>query len=160
MAWTTPRTWVAGEVVTAALLNIHLRDNLNAVSGIWGNYTPTVSGWTIGNGTLSGRYTQIGKTVHAIAVLVAGTTTNPLGVPVLSLPVTPAAGPSGAASGISVTYWYDTSAAITYSGHGRITTSGVSVYRAGVTNGQLDGTHPFVLASTDFIEAHVTYQAA
>jgi hypothetical protein len=31
MAWTTPRTWVAGEVVTAALLNTHLRDNLDAL---------------------------------------------------------------------------------------------------------------------------------
>lgn len=28
MAWTTPRTWVAGEIPTAALLNTHLRDNL------------------------------------------------------------------------------------------------------------------------------------
>ena len=34
MAWTTPRTWVAGEVVTAALLNVHLRDNLNALLGV------------------------------------------------------------------------------------------------------------------------------
>lgn len=28
MAWTSPRTWVSGEVLTAALLNLHLRDNL------------------------------------------------------------------------------------------------------------------------------------
>ena len=32
MAWTAPRTWVAEEVVTAALLNTHLRDNLLALS--------------------------------------------------------------------------------------------------------------------------------
>ena len=31
MAWTSPRTWAAGETLTAALLNIHLRDNLNAI---------------------------------------------------------------------------------------------------------------------------------
>lgn len=31
MAWTTPRTWVVGELVTAALLNTHLRDNLDAL---------------------------------------------------------------------------------------------------------------------------------
>lgn len=29
MAWTTPRTWVAGEIVTAALMNVHVRDNLD-----------------------------------------------------------------------------------------------------------------------------------
>lgn len=28
MAWTTPRTWVAGEVVTASIMNTHVRDNL------------------------------------------------------------------------------------------------------------------------------------
>ena len=29
MAWTTPRTWVSGELVTAALMNSAVRDNLN-----------------------------------------------------------------------------------------------------------------------------------
>lgn len=31
MAWTTPKTWTVGEVLTAAGLNTHLRDNLNAL---------------------------------------------------------------------------------------------------------------------------------
>lgn len=30
MSWTAPRTWVTGEIVTASLLNTHLRDNLLA----------------------------------------------------------------------------------------------------------------------------------
>lgn len=29
MAWTTPRTWVAAELVTAAIMNPHIRDNEN-----------------------------------------------------------------------------------------------------------------------------------
>jgi hypothetical protein len=29
MAWTTPRTWNVSELVTAALMNTHVRDNLN-----------------------------------------------------------------------------------------------------------------------------------
>ena len=28
MAWTAPRTWVTAEIVTASLLNVHVRDNL------------------------------------------------------------------------------------------------------------------------------------
>lgn len=37
MAWTAPRTWVAGEIVTAALLNAHLRDDLlDLADGSWG----------------------------------------------------------------------------------------------------------------------------
>lgn len=31
MVWTTPRTWTTGEIVTAANLNTHVRDNLNAL---------------------------------------------------------------------------------------------------------------------------------
>jgi len=43
MAWTAPRTWVAGEVVTAALVNTHLRDNLlDLADGTWGREVVTV----------------------------------------------------------------------------------------------------------------------
>jgi hypothetical protein len=38
MAWTSPRTWVVGETLTAALLNAHVRDNmldLDADRGTW-----------------------------------------------------------------------------------------------------------------------------
>ena len=31
-SWTAPRTWVAGETVTAAIGNVHWRDNLNATA--------------------------------------------------------------------------------------------------------------------------------
>jgi hypothetical protein len=31
MAWSTPRTWNAGETVTASLMNAHVRDNLNVL---------------------------------------------------------------------------------------------------------------------------------
>ncbi len=31
MAWTSPRTWTTGELVTAAIMNTHVRDNLNAL---------------------------------------------------------------------------------------------------------------------------------
>jgi hypothetical protein len=33
MAWTTPKTWTTSELVTASLLNTHLRDNLNYLYG-------------------------------------------------------------------------------------------------------------------------------
>lgn len=31
MAWTTPRTWTTGELVTKTIMDLHVRDNLNAV---------------------------------------------------------------------------------------------------------------------------------
>lgn len=42
MAWTTPRTWVTGELVTASLLNTHVRDNLNYTKEI--GYAKEVTG--------------------------------------------------------------------------------------------------------------------
>ena len=31
MAWTTPRTWTDGELVTKAIMDVHVRDNFNTV---------------------------------------------------------------------------------------------------------------------------------
>lgn len=43
MAWTAPRTWVAGEIVTAAIGNTHWRDNLlDLADGTWGIDKTTV----------------------------------------------------------------------------------------------------------------------
>jgi hypothetical protein len=58
MAWTTPRTWVATETVTASLLNTHLRDNLSdlqtRLTGAGTSFTLTTAGstsFTVGNAT-------------------------------------------------------------------------------------------------------------
>jgi len=58
MGWTSPRTWVTGEIVTAAMLNEQLRDNflylgdppLNIDSGLL--YTDTTND-RVGIGTMS-----------------------------------------------------------------------------------------------------------
>lgn len=64
--WTAPRTWTAGEIVTAALLNQHLRDNLEwlAVRGL----TPTSDlDGTVGN-TSSSSFTDIGSSFEITTV--------------------------------------------------------------------------------------------
>jgi len=35
MAWTTPRTWTAGELVTKTIMDTHVRDNFNAIGPIY-----------------------------------------------------------------------------------------------------------------------------
>lgn len=92
----TPRTWVVGEVVNAALLNTEIRDQLNSMFAAWTTYTPT---WTstgtapaIGNGSLTGRYMKIGRTVIVEINMIAGaTTTFGTGNYSFSLPVQSAA---------------------------------------------------------------------
>ncbi len=51
MAWTIPRTWVAGELVTAAIMNVHIRDNFNVLREreVWFSGTPGIL--QVGSGT-------------------------------------------------------------------------------------------------------------
>jgi hypothetical protein len=76
MAWVSPRTWTAGETVTAAFMN-QLRDSLKAIGDPWTAYTPTwgSSGTApvIGNGSITGAWVSVGKLVHFWAVVVMGT---------------------------------------------------------------------------------------
>lgn len=55
--------------------------------GAWLTWTPAITNFTTGNGTATGTYTKIGKTVIARGRFTAGSTTNLNGTPVVSLPV-------------------------------------------------------------------------
>src|SRR3990167_55478 len=97
MAWSAYRTFVAGETLLASQLNQDIRDNGNIIAAVgitgWTAYTPT---WTssgtapsLGNGTASGAYCQLGKLFLASFSVVAGsTTTFGSGTYFFALPVT------------------------------------------------------------------------
>ncbi len=57
MAWTAPRTWVSGEIVTASLGNTHWRDNLRYLKGLDG--VPTIESGLIIDNTDGDEYLQI-----------------------------------------------------------------------------------------------------
>jgi len=82
MAWTTPRTWVAGELVTASMLNTHLRDNLNYLyGGDYGNWTPSITFDTAGNlnvayTTRFGIYAKMSKLVVCHGNILTSTFTH------------------------------------------------------------------------------------
>jgi hypothetical protein len=91
MAWTDPRTWVAGEVPTAAILNTHIRDNFAVLGDPWTAYTPTwtaaTTNPTLGNGTLEGHYVKAGRLViYRIRLLFGSTTTVGSGAYNFTLP--------------------------------------------------------------------------
>jgi len=75
----TPRTWVAGETVTAAFMNTEIRDAFTGVQAAWTAYTPT---WTasvnpvLGNGTLVGAHLRLGKFDQFRIQLTMGSTTS------------------------------------------------------------------------------------
>lgn len=55
--------------------------------GDWDSYTPTLTGWTQGNGTLTGAYWQVKKSVFFYLVFTFGTTSSASGEPTFTVPV-------------------------------------------------------------------------
>ena len=85
MAYSDPRTWVTGELVTAALMNAQLRDNLDAViEGTTGAYVNAVTGpHAIGGSTvdyvrlgLTGAFTSGGASTLAFGLYTSGVLTG------------------------------------------------------------------------------------
>jgi hypothetical protein len=80
----------------------------------WQAYSPTYNSITIGNGTVTARYQQIGKLVNVYWKLVWGSTTSFTSYPRIYLPVAPSAQNDNLFNG--VTYMLDVSAGALYSG--------------------------------------------
>lgn len=162
MAWTSPRTWVSGEVLTAALLNTHVRDNLKAVGDAWTAYTPTWSATvtppTIGNGTLTGHAMQAGKMVHyRIALTFGSTTTVGSGVYTFTAPVAAkitAHQPAGIAQA------FDTSATAITMLFARFNNSATQIVCEQAVGTDVTDASPYAWAAGDTLIITGTYEAA
>lgn len=155
MAWTSPRTWVAGEVVSAALMNAHLRDNLKALGDSWTSYTPTMANWSTGNGTLTGSYLNTGKLVIFRVKLTAGSTTSFSGAPTFTLPVT-----AVSTRCLAATCNYFDSSASAYAGGWAFNSSTTVMLLRNDASAALSSTVPFTWATSDELLIHGTYEAA
>lgn len=165
MAYTTPRTWVAGDVLTAAQLNQHLRDQLLAAFPLgidaWTAYTPTLTQPGAITKTVNRAvYQRIGRLVVAQFRLFptsAGTASNTIivGLPPVAAAVTDM---------VVGTMWLnDASANINYVGIASLlstTTMGMIVSGGSAFAGNVGGIMTAGLASGDAIIGQVTYEAA
>lgn len=117
--WTTsPRTAVVGGKITAANYNAYERDFASAF-GAMSSYTPTWTAATtdpvIGNGTLSGWYTQVQKMVwFRIRLTMGSTTTYGSGRWYFSTPAAAVSLFSGASESPGNALLYDSSLAARY----------------------------------------------
>jgi hypothetical protein len=133
---------------------------IGGVNDSWAAFTPTLSGtgWAIGDGTITGRYKVIGKTVFwRIAVVFGGTSTfGASDSPEFSLPVDMQA----ATQGVVDVFATDAGTA-SYALGGRYEgVDTVVAYVAGV-NGLIDevtATAPFTWVSTDRMELAGVYE--
>lgn len=157
---TASNTWAVGNKITAALLNAQLRNFIDGF-GAKTAYTPTLAGFTLGNGTISGSYTQINKTVWFEATFVFGTTSAAASaVPTMTLPVTAA---SSAVNNALMRAQFVDSGTAAYLAAGRLlTTTTAAAYIIG-TSGILttpSTTTPHTWATGDGIYIAGVYEAA
>lgn len=157
------------ESLTVWRLDVHALETYTGTAWVrysptWTSYSPTwASSGTapsLGNGTLTGAYQQLGKTVHFSIKLVAGnTTTFGTGSYSLTLPVAPAnkgrTAVTATLSDISAGNVYVAALYFLSTTSGSLVTIGTSGLVAPVTN-----TAPFTWANTDEIVVSGTYEAA
>jgi hypothetical protein len=132
-----------------------------AWDGGWTTFTPTVTGnsaFTLGNGTLTGRYVKVGKTITAVVHLVCGTTTVlPTTYTIFQVPLT-AANTYSVGSSI-----YEDSGGSNYTGQvGFFGTGQFLPYTPTATAASdfVSGTKPFTWGTGDVIRFTITYEAA
>jgi hypothetical protein len=65
---------------------ILLTARVTALEAAWQNYTPTLGGITVGNGSIAGRYLKRGRTVDFSVLLTAGSTSAVTGLVTIGLP--------------------------------------------------------------------------
>lgn len=163
MAYTAPRTWVTGELVTAAMLNANVRDNQNAAFPLgvdaWTAYTPTLTqSATVTKTVTYAKYQRVGRTITVnmiMSVTGAGTASNNI---LIGLPVASAAA-GNITSGAG--FIGDSSAALNYTGAAVLASTTTVGIVANVGAGFLGASAmTAALASGDSVGLFVTYEAA
>lgn len=161
MAYTTPPTFSAGAILTAAQMNTYLRDNFKAIGDAWTSYTPT---WgsigtapTLGNGTIVGKYTQVGKLIKGrIELTIGSTSTVGTSVYTLTLPVDAAVSANVA---IGTALFFDTSAPEYYQHIAYRAATGAGILALAATATRWSATSPVVPATGDVIGVSFEYES-
>lgn len=92
---TSPRTWVTDEVVTAAMLNVEIRDAIAGMQSAWETWVPTRTNYSLGNGTEVARFLRVGKSITYRYRLTFGSTTTVSSLVDIGLPGAPKTGAGG-----------------------------------------------------------------
>lgn len=157
------QTMTAG---TIPVLDSNAMMPTEALGGAWQSWTPTFTNLTIGNGSYTARYRQIGKVVYLRLTITMGSTSSVGTNPSFTLPV--AATSYGASVG-EVLYGqavYLDAGTNSYMGAIGLNSTTVSnFYRFGVsggniTKGGLSSTTPFTWGNTDEMNVTGAYEAA
>lgn len=158
MTWTAPRTWVAGEVVTAALFNTHIRDNLKMVGDALAAYTPTYTNFSLGNGSVAAVKAEAGKWVRYAGVITLGSTSSVTGTIRISLPATSVLSTFGRPLRGTAELFDSSAAARRF----RIVAlqSGTEFYMADLSDTRVDAATPWAWGTSDTVAWNLDYESA
>jgi hypothetical protein len=138
-----------------------------ALGGVWATWTPTWTNITVGNGTVTARYTQIGKSVFFFLELVFGSTTAiTAGYPSVSIPISPKISDSNAGGITTARYlqtgtaWFHGIPALSGSGAATISLGCMDVTGSFVTETGISATAPFTWATGHKLFVQGFYEAA
>lgn len=174
MAWTAPRTWLAGEVVTAAHMNTHVRDNLvtGFTSALFDNTTwkcqiDTTGSTGPNDQSIAGSYVRTGAAVNAWGRVLfnSPTTYGSAGCNYYVAPPKPCASylPTGSQAGATVGsgFFFDNSANDTYILAVIAYTTNQFAFRfnsVGTTDlGLVNSTNPVTVSTADRFSFHLAY---
>jgi hypothetical protein len=159
---TAAKTWGA-EPLKSSDLNAQVRDLINGF-GAWNTssstpaYNPMVTGITLGSGTVTGAYSQIGKVVNFRVTVTLGTGFSVASNPIVSLPVAAIS----ASREFNITAKFGNGGSVYQAGAILGSTTTVNTYILG-TNGAFttpSSTTPFTWAIGSTIYVGGTYEAA
>jgi hypothetical protein len=132
--------------------------------GAWIAYTPTFTNFTLGNGTIAFRYTQIGKTVHLHGSITLGTTSIMGSILGVSFPVNSSSNTlNRTLLGSAYIEDAEISAHTAMVRKNTDTEFQLFVLRSDalyVTGVPLSTTVPFIWGTGDFVRFTITYEAA
>ena len=133
-------------------------------TGAWTTYTPTFTNLTVGNGTLVGRYCQIGKMVQGFISFTFGSTSSISGTPIFTLPVNNANASGGTAFGL---FYMEDSGVTSFNGIISVSSSTSATLNAVAASGTylggyvgLSSTVPFTWGTNDFFRGYFEYEVA
>lgn len=152
------------KIAAGAVTNAKLSTTSGDVGGPWKTWSPTLSNITNVNGTVTAKYTQVGKTVHIFFRFVLGSSSAMGSAPAFSLPVTASSDwPADLRLGL---VQIEDSGVQTYFGWGQLTST--TTLRMVVSNASntylqntgISSTIPMSWGTADHISFTGTYEAA
>ena len=128
-------------------------------TGGWTSYTPTLTNCSLGNGTLTAKYRQIGKIVDVYFNFLLGSTSTISSSPNFSLPV------SAVVGSILYNAYFQDAGTNTYMGGINLATTTAEIYIPNVSGtypsyAAVSSTVPFTWTTNDFIRTIFSYEVA